>query len=229
MNGLVVTLICLTGMVAWVQSIVPIEAGIAIVLWIGIVITAQAFQATPKAHAPAVAIGVFPAIAAWGATVMAGTFIAAKMVALPGTPAGEIATLAPIGAATTMQDLLTMDHPQAGLASTVNGFLIHGMIILERGYIFTCMILAAISASLIDRRFLVAGIWALIGAAVTYLGLMHAYQLVGNEVDYLFILSSAPADVFVFRAQFIALGYALMAIVFIGFHLSVSRAPKLGL
>ena len=228
LNGLVVTLICLTGMVALVNSIVPIEAGIAIVLWIGIVITAQAFQATPKAHAPAVAIGLFPAIAAWGATVMAGTFIAAKMVLVPGTPVGEIAALAPVGAATTMQDLLTMDHPQAGLGSTVNGFLIHGMNILERGYIFTCMILAAISASLIDRRFLVAGIWALIGAAATFLGLMHAYQVVGNEVDYLFILSSAPADVFVFRAQFISLGYAMMAAVFIGFHLTVHREAKLG-
>ena len=36
----------------------------AIVLWIGIIITAQAFQATPPAHAPAVAVGLFPAIAA---------------------------------------------------------------------------------------------------------------------------------------------------------------------
>ena len=56
---------------------VPIEAGIAIVLWIGVIITAQAFQATPLRHAPAVAVGLFPAIAAWGATVVAGAFIVA--------------------------------------------------------------------------------------------------------------------------------------------------------
>ena len=39
----------------------------AIVLWIGIVISAQAFQVTPREHAPAVVIGMLPAIGAWGA------------------------------------------------------------------------------------------------------------------------------------------------------------------
>ena len=45
------------GYIAWA---VPIDAGMAIVLWIGIVITAQAFQATPRAHAPAVVVGLLP-------------------------------------------------------------------------------------------------------------------------------------------------------------------------
>jgi len=66
LNGLVITLICLTGTVALINALVPIEAGIPIVLWVGVIITAQAFQATPNEHAPAVAIGLFPAIAAWG-------------------------------------------------------------------------------------------------------------------------------------------------------------------
>ena len=39
----------------------------AIVLWIGIVISAQAFQATPRAHAPAVVIGLLPGVGAWAA------------------------------------------------------------------------------------------------------------------------------------------------------------------
>src|SRR5260370_33825063 len=74
LNGLVVTLICLTGTVALINSLVPIEAGIPIVLWVGVIITARAFQATPREHAPAVAIGLFPAIAAWGLTVAEGAF-----------------------------------------------------------------------------------------------------------------------------------------------------------
>ena len=45
---------------------VPVDAGMAIVLWIGLVISAQAFQATPKEHAPAVVVGLLPGIAAWG-------------------------------------------------------------------------------------------------------------------------------------------------------------------
>ena len=50
--------------------VIPIEAGYPILLWIGIVITAQAFQATPKEHSPAVALGLMPAIAAWGVTLL---------------------------------------------------------------------------------------------------------------------------------------------------------------
>ncbi|MGL5096414.1 MAG: NCS2 family permease, partial [Planctomycetia bacterium] len=46
LNGFVISLICLTGSVGLVQKLVPMEAGVAIVLWIGIIITAQAFQAT---------------------------------------------------------------------------------------------------------------------------------------------------------------------------------------
>ncbi|MCA9041968.1 MAG: NCS2 family permease, partial [Planctomycetaceae bacterium] len=75
LNGIVFTAICLTGVAGLIQSLIPMEAGIAIVLWIGIIITAQAFQATPLQEAPAVAMGLFPAIAAWGATAVMGAFI----------------------------------------------------------------------------------------------------------------------------------------------------------
>ncbi|BAZ18087.1 hypothetical protein NIES4071_99700 [Calothrix sp. NIES-4071] len=47
---------------------VPIEAGMAIVLWIGIVIVAQSSTATPLHHAPAVVVGLLPGIAGWGAS-----------------------------------------------------------------------------------------------------------------------------------------------------------------
>ncbi|MHC4091667.1 MAG: NCS2 family permease [Planctomycetota bacterium] len=169
LNGLVITVLALSGTVALISEIIPIEAGIAIVLWIGIVITAQAYQATPRSHAPAVAIGLFPAIAAWGATVAAGAF----------TVAG----------ATSVYAVL-----EANLQTEVNGFLIHGMNLLSSGYIFTCMILAAISAYLIDGKFFRAGVWALVGAVLTFVGLMHAYQISGNDVTFYFVFSAPPAQ-----------------------------------
>ena len=190
LNGLVVTVICLTGSVELINSIVPMESGIAIVLWIGIVITAQAFSAVPREHAPAVAVGLFPAIAAWGFTVTQGAFFKA-------------------GGA-TLQSLLAAD-PRAN----VNDFVLHGMISLQQGYIFTCMILAAISAFLIDRRFMTAGIWALIGAFAAAIGLTHAYQLNGNVVDFLFAMTTATSDgVRTYRSWDIAIGYVLMAVAF---------------
>lgn len=188
LNGVVIALMCLTGTVAFVNGLVPMEAGIAIVLWIGIVITAQSFQATPVAHAPAVAIGLFPAIAAWGATVMQGTFF------LTGG---------------SMQEVLA-----ANQSAEVSGFLIHGMLLMERGYIFTCMILAAISAFLIDRQFHRAAIWSLLAAGFAACGLTHAYQLSGNNLDFLFAFTAPNPEALAFRAIPIAIGYLLFAVVF---------------
>jgi len=214
-----ITVLVLTGTVALVSKVIPIEAGIAIVLWIGIVITAQAYQATPHEHAPAVAIGLFPAIAAWGATVCAGAFNQAQMQPLPDAPPGQVAPLVPAGPANTMEDMLSLAHPQAGLNTEANGFLIHGMNLLSSGYIFVCMILAAISAYLIDRKFFHAGVWSLLGAVLTFVGLMHAYQLSGNDATFYFVFNDPPpaGQGLAFHGFGIAIGYLLMAAVFFAF------------
>lgn len=216
LNGLVITAICLTGTLSLIKSLVPLEAGIPIVLWVGVIITAQAFQSTPKQHAPAVALGLFPAIAAWGLTVVQGAFQ---------TAGGQ-----------TIQAALTRE---AG--ALVNGFLLEGLIVIERGYIFTCMILAAIAASLIDRRFYRAGTWSLVAAAFTAIGLMHAFQVTGNYVDYLFNLDAAAAlidperklglappspDALTYRAFPLAIGYLLMAGAFYLFGYYAARHPQ---
>ena len=67
LNGAFVTTICVTGTLAWIAWAIPIDAGMAIVLWIGMMIVSQAFQATPREHAPAVVVGLLPGIGAWGA------------------------------------------------------------------------------------------------------------------------------------------------------------------
>ena len=85
LNGVFVTIVCLTGTLAWIAWAIPIDAGMAIVLWIGIVITAQAFQATPRAHAPAVVVGLLPGVGAWGALMAKNGLRAAGL----GGPAGR--------------------------------------------------------------------------------------------------------------------------------------------
>ena len=198
LNGFIIMLICLSGTVSVISSIVPIEAGVAIVLWIGIIITAQAFQVTPHDHAPAVAVGLFPAIAAWGATVMQGAFNAA-------------------GGA-TMQDLLSKN-----MGAEVNGFLVHSLISMERGYIFTCMILAAVTAFLVDRKFYTAAAWSVLAAGCAFIGLTHAYQLQGNIFDFLFRFAEPADGALAFRADGIALGYLLFAVVFVAFGRHYAR------
>jgi AGZA family xanthine/uracil permease-like MFS transporter len=226
LNGLAITAICLSGTVALLSAIVPIEAGIAIVLWVGIIITAQAFQATSSEHAPAVAIGLFPAIAAWGSTVAEGAFRVS-------------------GGTTIQQALTTVDPGRLLFAgdTLVNGFLLHGLIVVERGYIFTCMILSAIAALLIDRRFHSAAIWALVAALFTGAGLTHAYQVEGNNIDYLFNFdvvfdaiglvpkAEASPGALRYRATNLAIGYLLLAATFVAFGWSQrgsARESKIG-
>jgi AGZA family xanthine/uracil permease-like MFS transporter len=206
LNGLVVTAICLTGTVSLISSLIPIEAGMAIVLWIGIIITAQAFQTTPREHAPAVAVGLFPAIAAWGLTIAQGAFQAAG----DGVPH-----------ALTIQKALE-SHPNLQLS----GFVLHGLLVLERGYIFTCMILAAISAFLIDRKFYTASVWSLIAATFAALGLMHAYQINGNVVDFLFIFADPHPGTLTTHTFGIAVGYLLFAAVFALFGWYAAKRPE---
>jgi AGZA family xanthine/uracil permease-like MFS transporter len=190
LNGIVITALCFTGTVAVVSAAIPLASGIAIVLWIGIIITAQAFQATPTRQAPAAAIGLFPAIAAWGATVVYGAFT--------------------IAGGTTMQAILAQN-----IDTEVNGFLLHGLVVLERGFIFTCMILSAIAAFLIDQKFFSAAFWSVLAALGTFLGLMHTYQISGNVVDYLLLGTTPAAEVVSFRGTFIAAGYLAMGVVFL--------------
>lgn len=190
LNGFFFLLICLTGTTGVISKIIPLEAGAAIVLWIGMVITAQAFQACPKRHAPAVALGLFPAIAAWGATIMQGTFLVAGNK--------------------TLQQVLS-----ANLFTEVNGFLVHGMVVMERGFIFTCMILSAICACLIDSKYRSAAIWSVIAAIFAFCGLTNAYEIMGNDIHFRLAFTEDNLSGVTYHATGIGIGYLLFAVIFL--------------
>lgn len=217
LNGLVITALSFYGLIGLVSAIIPIEAGAGIVLWIGIIITAQAFRATPAEHAPAVAIGLFPAIAAWGATVVMGAFGIAG-----GKNLREVITPPVVVAPTSDTESQGEKAPVVASARPVvevNGFLVHGLLLMERGYIFTCMILAAACACLIDRKFKAAALWMSAAGLCSWLGLMHAYQVYevpfGAALDYLFRFVKPVEGAFLYRADDIAIGYLLCAIFFL--------------
>jgi AGZA family xanthine/uracil permease-like MFS transporter len=157
LNGLFFAAIALGGLTSLINALVPMEAGMAIVLWIGIIITAQAFQATPSEHAPAVAIGLFPAIAGWGLLVLTQTLGAA------GVASGDMGLAARV-----------LAQPGAFLQSGLN---LDGLLAISQGFMVTCMVWSAISAHLIDRAFRRAAGWALIGAVAAFFGFVHAGTL----------------------------------------------------
>lgn len=153
LNGAFVTIICLTGTLAGIAWAIPIDAGMAIVLWIGMVISAQAFQATRREHAPAVVVGLLPGIGAWGALMAKNGLHAAGL----GGPSGPF-TEALIG---EFQKTDTW---------------IHGAFSLEQGFLFTSMLLAAAVVSVIERRWFAAATWCAVAALLSTAGLMHSYQ-----------------------------------------------------
>ncbi|HAM70768.1 MAG TPA: permease [Verrucomicrobiales bacterium] len=162
LNGVLISLLCLMGGVTLVLRGIPVEATLGILLWVGLIITAQAFQETPKAHALAVAIGFVPSLAAWGLLLVETSLRAAG------------------------SDLFTA-APKFGA-----DLFIHGIIALNQGFILTSMLFSAILAFSIDREFLKAGFWAVAGALLSAAGLIHAYALTPKGVEGRFGWSAAP-------------------------------------
>jgi AGZA family xanthine/uracil permease-like MFS transporter len=178
LNGIFITLVCLTGTLAWIAWAVPIDAGMAIVLWIGIVISAQAFEATPRAHAPAVVIGLLPGIGAWAA-----------LMAKNGLKAAGMGT-----AARPFSDALIGEFQKSDT-------WIHGVFSLEQGFLFTAMLLSAATVGVIERRWRTAAGWCAIAALISATGLMHSYRWVMDDT----VLNLTPAWPFVIAYAVLAL------------------------
>jgi adenine/guanine/hypoxanthine permease len=175
-TGLMVIVLSWFGVIALLLAVVPVVAISPILLYIGMLIGAQAFQTTPKGHAPAIILALAPHIAAWAKTLMDGALQVA------GTDAAKL-----------------------GFDKLANvGVLYPGLETMGGGAILTGLILAAIAANVIDKKFVNAGAFALAGAVLTFFGFMHG-QMVGIAVSptlavayllvaaFLFALTRYPA------------------------------------
>lgn len=162
LNGAVVTLLCLLGGITLVLKVVPLEATLGILLWIGIIITAQAFQEVPKGHALAVAFGLVPSLAAWALLLVETSLRKA------GTTLFEAA-------------------PAFG-----NELYIHGVIALNQGFLLSSMVLAAVLVFVIEHDFIKAAGWAATAAVLSMVGLIHAYRLTPSGVQNTLGIAAAP-------------------------------------
>ena len=64
---------------------------------------------------------------------------------------------------------------RSGLAAA--GVIYRGLLILGSGAILAGLVLGAIVTFIIDRRFLSASVFALVGAALSFVGLIHAEKI----------------------------------------------------
>src|SRR5262249_6980141 len=142
------------GLVQAISAIVPVESVIGILLWIAIIITAQAFQSVPRRHAPAVALGLIPGIAAWGVMGFNNGVLSAQLVGKQALHSLDL---------TLVNQLMPQDH-------------IGGLIALNQGFILSSMGLAAIGVMIIERKFVAAAIWAWILGALSLCGIIHSWD-----------------------------------------------------
>lgn len=162
-SGVVIALMCFLGLFGLLGALLPLPAIVPILLYIGLLIGAQAFQEVPKAHAVAVVMAIIPNIASWASGLIDNALSAANT------------TAAQVGAEAL---------GNAGVVYT-------GLTLLGGGAILAGLVLGAITAFIIDKKFVPAAIYCFIGAALGFIGLIHAPSVgwnVGGQIalGYLF-------------------------------------------
>jgi AGZA family xanthine/uracil permease-like MFS transporter len=157
------------GIISLMLAVIPVVAISPILLYIGMLIGAQAFQTTPSTHAPAIALALTPHLAAWAKTLMDGA----------------------LGAAGTSAAAVGLDK------MAMNGVLYHGLEVMGGGAILSGLVLGAIGVFIVERQFIHAAAFALAGAALTFFGFMHG-EAVGIAVTPGVAIAYAAVAVFLF-------------------------------
>jgi adenine/guanine/hypoxanthine permease len=182
-TGIMVILLSWLGIISVLLALVPVVAILPILLYIGMLIGAQAFQTTPVKHAPAIVLALTPHLAAW-AKLLIDTGMASMTNAAQAVGGLSPEKMAEVKAAAISS------LPQQGV-------VYHGLEIMGGGSILTGLVLGAIGVFVIERDFVKASAFALAGAVLTYFGFMH-----GEAVGVGSGLGVTPA---------VALSYAVMA------------------
>jgi AGZA family xanthine/uracil permease-like MFS transporter len=153
-TGIVIGLVCMLGLTALLLSVIPLVAILPILLFIGLVIGSQAFQSTPRRHAPAIILALVPNIADW--------------------LKGQIDNV--VNVVTGQPVSAQWAHAMAANAAVYyNGISITG-----GGGILAGLLLGAIGVFVIDKRFNWAAVYAAIAAILSFFGFIHAHQLAFN-------------------------------------------------
>jgi AGZA family xanthine/uracil permease-like MFS transporter len=175
-TGLTVIVLSWLGVISVIVSLVPVVAISPILLYIGMLIGSQAFQETPKSHAPAIVLSLVPHVAAWGKLQIDNSLAAA------GTSAVAVGL-----------DKLGQ-----------KGILYHGLQVLGDGAILGGLMLAAIAAFVIDRAFVKAAAFAAAASALSFFGFMHGEAIGVGQSPTMAVAYLAVAGVLTGCAKFAA-------------------------
>jgi AGZA family xanthine/uracil permease-like MFS transporter len=145
LTGLFIGLGGILGYASFVVELIPRPVIAPILVFVAIEIVCQAFVATPKRHAPAVAFSFFPIVARLAQTELSNTdYVPAER----------------------FQQLLS------GTGAALPPLLV--TVALGNGFILTAMLWGAFVAKLVDRALRPAAIYALLCAVLTFFGVIHS-------------------------------------------------------
>lgn len=145
LTGIFIGLGGMLGYASFVVELIPRPVIAPILVFVALEIVCQAFAATPRRHAPAVAFSFFPIVARLAQTELSNTdFVPAER----------------------FQQLLN------GSGSALPSLLV--TVALGNGFILTAMLWGALVARLIDRALRPAGMYALVCAVLTFFGVIHS-------------------------------------------------------
>jgi adenine/guanine/hypoxanthine permease len=151
LTGLFIGLGGILGYTGFIIELIPRAVIAPILIFVALEITCQAFLATDRRHAPAVAIALLPTIA---------RLITIKL---------------------SNPELVPPDRFQAALNSQGRGLPdLLVTVALGNGFIVTAMLWGAIVVKLIDGRVRAAATYVLVCAAMAYFGLIHSAAPDGN-------------------------------------------------
>jgi AGZA family xanthine/uracil permease-like MFS transporter len=168
-TGIMIIILSWFGIIALFLALVPVVAISPILLYIGMLIGAQAFQETPRTHAPAIVLALVPHLAAWCKTLMDGA----------------------LGAAGTSAAAVGFDK----LGQV--GVLYRGLEVLGGGAILTGLVLGAVGVFVVEKKFVQASAFAATGAVLTFFGFMHG-EAVGLAVTPTVAIAYGIVAVFLF-------------------------------
>jgi AGZA family xanthine/uracil permease-like MFS transporter len=172
-TGVMVILLSWLGIISVMMALIPVVAISPILLYIGMLIGAQAFQENPRSHAPAIILALTPHIAAWGKLQIDNSLAAA------GTNAAAIGL-----------DKLGQ-----------NGVLYKGLEVLGGGAILAGLILGAVGVFIIEREFMKAAYFATAGAILTFFGFIHGEKIGFAQTPAVSVSYLAVAAVLVYCAK----------------------------
>jgi AGZA family xanthine/uracil permease-like MFS transporter len=173
-TGVMVIILSWFGIISVMMALIPVVAISPILLYIGMLIGAQAFQENPRSHAPAIILALTPHIAAWGKTQIDNA----------------------LGAAGTSAAAIGLDKLGQ------NGVIYHGLEVLGGGAILAGLILGAIAVFMIEREFMKAAAFAGAGAVLTFFGFIHGEKIGIAQTPAVSVSYLAVAAVLVYCAKF---------------------------